>query len=395
METSDPGLVNLEFRGDLLPLALAGCTHAPDKVFLVETRADFWQVWLLKRDDDHWPKTGMSELNVQYYDPDPSDMPGIPEWLETISRWMRDALQLDRMYTPFLPGWAPLTISEGRAEQPDGKWSRQKAIVKMTIAGCRSCVEPGATMVGMRTSEAIVDRMQRTAPGPLSVDACGNAPFVMSENPAPPPVPMNSKYRSWQDYQEAAAAVFRDLGCTADVDKTVSGARSTHDVDVYVTFRQFGQECRWIVECKLWSKPVTKETVHALRSRAEDLGADRGVIFSESGFQAGARTAAQNTDILLQDSLEEFSKTARFHLRRVPLVLEEADELDAPPVHKFPNHYRPHHLLKHDGRLFVANWGVPQAGNIAIVDPATRLFAPDIATLERIVERWPVAAPDA
>ena len=118
LETSDPGLVNLEFRGDLLPLALAGCTHAPDKVFLVETRADFWQVWLLKRDDDHWPKTGMSELNVQYYDPDPSDMPGIPEWLETISRWMRDALQLDRMYTPFLPGWAPLTFQRDELNNP-------------------------------------------------------------------------------------------------------------------------------------------------------------------------------------------------------------------------------------------------------------------------------------
>ena len=50
------------------------------------------------------------------------------------------------------------------------------------------------------------------------------------------------------------------------------------------------------------------------------------------------------------------------------------DELDAPPVHKFPNHYRPHHLLKHDGRLFVANWGVPQVGNIAIVDPANRMI---------------------
>ena len=199
---------------------------------------------------------------------------------------------------------------------------------------------------------------------------------------------MNPKYQSWQDYQEAAAAVFRNLGCTADVNKTVSGARSTHDVDVYVTFRQFGQECRWIVECKLWAKPVTKETVHALRDRADDLGADRGVIFSESGFQAGARTAAQKTNILLQDSLEDFSETARFHMGRVALVLEEADETDAPPVHKFPNRYRPYHLLRHNSRLFVANWGVPQAGNIAIVDPATRMIE-GIIELDRYERpRW-------
>lgn len=183
---------------------------------------------------------------------------------------------------------------------------------------------------------------------------------------------MSPKYRSWQDYQEAAAAVFRNLGCTADVDKTVSGARGNHKVDVYVSFQQFGQQCHWVVECKLRSKPVTKETVHALHSRVEDLGAHRGVIFSESGFQAGARTAAQSTNILLQESLEDISETARLHMRRVPLVLQETDELDAPSAHRFSNRYHPHHLLKHGRRLFVANWGVPQAGNIAIVDPDTR-----------------------
>jgi len=118
LESSDPGLVSFEFRGDLLPLSLAGCTNAPDDVFLVETCADLWRVWLLKRDEGHWPETGMPELGVQYYDPDPSDVPGIPEWLETIPQPMRDALQLDRMYTPFLPGWAPLTFQKDVLDNP-------------------------------------------------------------------------------------------------------------------------------------------------------------------------------------------------------------------------------------------------------------------------------------
>ena len=132
---------------------------------------------------------------------------------------------------------------------------------------------------------------------------------------------MSPKYRRWQDYQEAAAAVFRNLGCTADVDKTVSGARGNHKVDVYVSFQQIGQQCRWVVEFKLRSKPVTKEIVHALRSRVEDLGAHRGVIFSESGFQAGARTAAQSTNIFLQESCTTsstsgFQKKSRARSRR-------------------------------------------------------------------------------
>jgi len=130
LESSDPGLDSFEFRGDLLPSLLAGCTNAPDEVFLVETCADRWQVWLLKRDEGHWPETGMPELGVQYYDPDPSDMPGIPEWLETIPQHMRDALQLDRMYTPFLRGWAPLTFHKDELDNPGAGASLEKALVE-------------------------------------------------------------------------------------------------------------------------------------------------------------------------------------------------------------------------------------------------------------------------
>ena len=117
LESGDPGLVNFEFRGDLLPSLLAGCKDPPDEIFLVETCTDHrWRVWLLKRDDGCWPDTGMPELGPFYYDPEPSDMPGIPEWLESIPRWEREALQLDRMYTPFLPGWAPATYEKNELD---------------------------------------------------------------------------------------------------------------------------------------------------------------------------------------------------------------------------------------------------------------------------------------
>ena len=105
LESSDPGFLSFEFRGDLLPSLLSGCTNAPDEIFLVETYADLWWVWLLKRDEGHWPETGMPELNVQYYDPDPSDVSDIPQR-------MRSALQFDCMYTPYFLGWAPLTFQK-------------------------------------------------------------------------------------------------------------------------------------------------------------------------------------------------------------------------------------------------------------------------------------------
>ena len=168
---------------------------------------------------------------------------------------------------------------------------------------------------------------------------------------------MSPKYEDWRDYQGAVAEVFRQLGCSAEVDKTVTGARGQHDIDVYVTFEKFGHECRWIIECKLWSRPVPRSHVHTLHNIVQNIGADRGLIFSETGFQSGARTAAQNTNILLQTSLEDFRRTAHLHMSRIPLVREESGEPNAPPVHVFPDGYRPNHLLKHDGRLFVSNWG--------------------------------------
>ena len=116
LESSDCGLMNFEFRGDLLPSLLAGCRNAPDEIFLVETCADRWSVLLIKRDDRNWPDTGMQELNRFYYDLDNSSLPGIPEWLDSIPNGMRDALQLDRMYTPYMPGWAPATFEKDQLD---------------------------------------------------------------------------------------------------------------------------------------------------------------------------------------------------------------------------------------------------------------------------------------
>ena len=183
---------------------------------------------------------------------------------------------------------------------------------------------------------------------------------------------MSSKYGNWRDYQEAVAEAFRNLGCSAEVNKTVAGARGSHNIDVFVTFDKFGHECRWIIECKLRSSPVDKSVVQTLQSIVQNTGADRGVIFCENGFQSGAHTAAQNTKVLLQGSLEDFKQTAHLDMSRIQLALEESDEPDAPPVYIFPDAYQPHHILKDDKRLFVSNWGAPQKGNIAIINPEAR-----------------------
>ncbi|HET9285281.1 MAG TPA: restriction endonuclease [Candidatus Angelobacter sp.] len=102
---------------------------------------------------------------------------------------------------------------------------------------------------------------------------------------------------SWQEYQEEAARFFHDLGLEAVTDFTVQGVRTTHDVDVYVKSHHVGFDVVWIVECKHWTTPVTKMHVLALRAIVADVGADRGILLSESGFQSGAIEAANLTNV--------------------------------------------------------------------------------------------------
>lgn len=102
---------------------------------------------------------------------------------------------------------------------------------------------------------------------------------------------------TWKDYQEEAAEHFRSLGLNAVTDATVQGIRTSHDVDVLVTSKHAGFEVRWIVECKQWAERVSKLHVLALREIVSDLGADRGILLSESGFQSGAIEAANLTNV--------------------------------------------------------------------------------------------------
>ena len=174
-------------------------------------------------------------------------------------------------------------------------------------------------------------------------------------------------YTDWRVYQEATAEVFRRLGCNAQVDFRVTGARATHDVDVYATFLRSGILCTWVIECKLWKTRVPKEKVLALKSLIDDLGADRGIIVSEAGFQPGAQDAARGTNITLVTSLDDFAKTALAATSEVPLTLNSGG--DGEPIYQFPNRAEPHDVLLHDNFIITGNW----AGcSISIINPISK-----------------------
>jgi hypothetical protein len=104
---------------------------------------------------------------------------------------------------------------------------------------------------------------------------------------------------TWQQLQSDTAELFRQLGCTATVESAVNGVRALHKIDVYVEFVKFGIPIKWVIECKFWNRNIPKERVMTLKAIVEDIGADRGILISSKGFQAGAISAAQNSNITL------------------------------------------------------------------------------------------------
>lgn len=114
--------------------------------------------------------------------------------------------------------------------------------------------------------------------------------------------------KRWREYQEQVAQYFRNLGMTAEVEKAVEGVRATHDIDVWVTFQEYGVDQRWVVECKRYGTArVSKDKVLTLARIIEDVGAHAGFILSETGFQSGAIKSARKTNIQLT-SLDELRR---------------------------------------------------------------------------------------
>ena len=103
----------------------------------------------------------------------------------------------------------------------------------------------------------------------------------------------------WKLYQSEAADFFQKLGMNAIIEHKVEGVRGMHEVDVYVEGTIHGLSFIWIIECKAWNSNIPKEKVLALSSIILDIGADRGFLLSEKGFQSGGIRVAEKSNITL------------------------------------------------------------------------------------------------
>jgi len=110
--------------------------------------------------------------------------------------------------------------------------------------------------------------------------------------------------KPWKKYQEEAASLFQEMGFDTKIEEKISGVRAEHAIDVWVTGKIHNIPFNWVVECKHWKASIPKEKILTLLSIVQDVGADRGFILSENGFQPGAYNASFQTNISLS-SLKE------------------------------------------------------------------------------------------
>jgi hypothetical protein len=121
-----------------------------------------------------------------------------------------------------------------------------------------------------------------------------------------------AKEPDWYKFQEKICNHFNSIGAISRTNITLQGVRTEHDIDILVKTKFLGQNITWIVEAKKWSKKVNKLHVLALRTIIDDIGADKGFIISEKGFQSGAIEAAKNSNISLTTFEELLKETSHY-----------------------------------------------------------------------------------
>jgi len=108
----------------------------------------------------------------------------------------------------------------------------------------------------------------------------------------------------WEQYEIEVFKLFCSTGYVCQHNVVLQGVRGSHQIDIVVDVDDMPTTHRWVVECKYWSNPVTKNEVLSLKSVMEDIGASHGFLLSEMGFQSGAYKMAQLQNISLISQVE-------------------------------------------------------------------------------------------
>lgn len=103
----------------------------------------------------------------------------------------------------------------------------------------------------------------------------------------------------WRALQNEVARILRECGFSVEVEKTLRVPRGTVEIDVYAEENVKGRKYSIVCECKNWRSRVPQAVIHGFRTVVAETGANVGYIISTNGFQTGAFTSAELTNIQL------------------------------------------------------------------------------------------------
>jgi hypothetical protein len=94
------------------------------------------------------------------------------------------------------------------------------------------------------------------------------------------------------------------------------GSDGKRDLDVVVRGTVEGVPFFVQIECKDWSEPVGIAVVDALDSKRRDLGADKAIIYSNSGFTEPALRKASRVGIDMASALKAGDELIRVTIQK-------------------------------------------------------------------------------
>ena len=116
---------------------------------------------------------------------------------------------------------------------------------------------------------------------------------------------------NWQKYEETVKEIYEKLGasnieilCWGSSCRVEGKSGDLHQIDVLTSHSDGIHLYRTAIECKFWSKKVSKGVVAILLGIIEDAGIEKGVIVSKSGFAPGAVKLARSKNIGLVELRE-------------------------------------------------------------------------------------------
>ncbi|MBZ6067944.1 restriction endonuclease [Aeromonas schubertii] len=108
----------------------------------------------------------------------------------------------------------------------------------------------------------------------------------------------NPKPSDWKELQSGVCRILNEVGIAAETEKSIETPRGTVEIDVYGVDESSVEKIRYIVECKNWGNAIPQTVVHAFTSVLHETGGHIGILISKEGFQEGALSYIQHTNIV-------------------------------------------------------------------------------------------------